>query len=87
MITREIKGVLCDFGVSRVIAELDVRTGLTSAGQCSGSPGFQAPELLGELPQQLTLMCDVYAFSGVILAVRSAHRLGYGIVAQSVGRL
>ncbi|KAG8950371.1 hypothetical protein FRC04_007813, partial [Tulasnella sp. 424] len=70
VITNEIKGVLCDFGVSRVVTSLGIRTGLTSDGQCAGTVGFQAKELQDEHAQP-TPMCDVYAFGGVILATMS----------------
>ncbi|KAG8962792.1 hypothetical protein FRC05_005116 [Tulasnella sp. 425] len=68
MITNVIKAVLCDFGVSRVIAGLGMHTGLTSMGQCSGTVGYQARELQDE-DSQPTVMCDVFAFGGVILAL------------------
>ncbi|KAG8940424.1 hypothetical protein FRC04_005251 [Tulasnella sp. 424] len=84
MITNVIKAVLCDFGVSRVIAGLGMHTGLTSMGQCSGTVGYQARELQDE-DSQPTVMCDVFAFGGVILATMSGNGPFYKKIRKGPG--
>lgn len=61
------EAAFCDFGVSRVVVELDTRTGLTTSGANRGTAGYQSKEVIEDLP--LTTMCDVFAFGGVALAV------------------
>lgn len=75
MVTNDIKGALCDFGISRVMTSLGMHTGLTTAGQSAGTAGYQAKELYEE-DSRPTPMSDVYAFGGVILAVSSARCTG-----------
>ncbi|KAG8962783.1 hypothetical protein FRC05_005107 [Tulasnella sp. 425] len=70
MVTNDIRGVLCDFGISRVMTSLGMHTGLTTAGQGAGTAGYQAKELYEE-DSRPTPMSDVYAFGGVILATMS----------------
>ncbi|KAG8909738.1 hypothetical protein FRC00_009537 [Tulasnella sp. 408] len=70
MVTNDIKGALCDFGISRVMTSLGMHTGLTTAGQGAGTAGYQAKELYEE-DSRPTPMSDVYAFGGVILATMS----------------
>ncbi|KAG8937453.1 hypothetical protein FRC00_005496, partial [Tulasnella sp. 408] len=68
MITSEIKAALADFGVSRLMVDLGVRTGLTTAGGAGGPAGYQAIELMQADNAQPTDRSDVYSFGGLILA-------------------
>ncbi|KAG9044750.1 hypothetical protein FS837_007574 [Tulasnella sp. UAMH 9824] len=69
MISENIRAVLSDFGVSRFMVEMGIRTGSATSGGAPGTASYQAKEILesGLLP---TNMSDVYAFGGLILAVR-----------------
>lgn len=63
------EAVLSDFGLSRVIQELDSSTGLTTGAGPKGSHNYMAPELFEDEDSKPTLESDVYAFGGLILAV------------------
>lgn len=67
MIGDKMEALLCDFGISRVMTDL-LRTGMTTAGGVTGTPGFLAKEL-SEEGSKPTDKSDVYAFGGLILAV------------------
>ncbi|KAG9036509.1 hypothetical protein FS837_001658, partial [Tulasnella sp. UAMH 9824] len=69
IITHDLRAAWSDVGLSRVMTDLGVRTGLTTGGQAVEFAGFQARELLNEDPP--TPMSDVYAFGGVILSTLS----------------
>lgn len=58
--------VLCDFGISRLLESLGTHTGLTTEGG-AGPLHYLAKELIGG--ENTTTATDVYAFSGLILAV------------------
>lgn len=64
------EAALTDFGLSRVIQELDVPTGFTTGDGPKGSQRYMAPELFEEDDSKPTLETDVYAFGGLTLAVR-----------------
>lgn len=68
MITENIRAALADFGVSRLMVDLGVRTGLTTAGGAGGPAGYQAIELMQADNAQPTDKSDVYSFGGLILA-------------------
>ncbi|KAG8928867.1 hypothetical protein FRC01_005261 [Tulasnella sp. 417] len=70
IITDDVTGSLCDFGISRVMTSLGTHTGLTTSGQGAGTAGYQAKELYDENSRPTT-MSDVYAFGGLILATMS----------------
>ncbi|KAG8940435.1 hypothetical protein FRC04_005262 [Tulasnella sp. 424] len=70
IITDDVVGSLCDFGISRVMTSLGTHTGLTTSGQGAGTAGYQAKELYDENSRP-TAMSDVYAFGGLILAAMS----------------
>lgn len=63
------EAALSDFGLSRVIQELDISTGLTTGAGPKGSQNYMAPELFEDADSKPTLEADVYAFGGLILAV------------------
>ncbi|KAG8927580.1 hypothetical protein FRC01_007234, partial [Tulasnella sp. 417] len=65
LVTDTFETVLCDFGVSRLVTS-SPKTGLTTGGQGTGSPGHQAKELFRENSPS-TPESDIYAFGGVIL--------------------
>ena len=62
----DLVAALCDFGISKI--HVEQHTGLTTSGVTGGTSGYQAKELLNEDPA--TPATDVYAFGGLILAVR-----------------
>ena len=54
--------VLCDFGLSRIKADVTSRLGLKEASQVGpGSRNWMAPELL--MGKALKTPCDIYAFA------------------------
>lgn len=68
IVNDDIESALVDFGLSRVLVGLDLRTGLTTSGRGQGTGGYTSPEILnGDMP---SLAGDVYAFGSLILAVR-----------------
>lgn len=69
MITEEIRAVLADFGVSRLMVDLGVCTGLSTTGGAWGPPGYRAIELMQADNARPTDKSDVYSFGGLILAV------------------
>jgi serine/threonine protein kinase len=61
--------VLCDFGLSRIKADVTSRTVVKSdGGAIAGSRNWMAPELL--LVGSLKKPCDIYAFGMTIYEVR-----------------
>jgi serine/threonine protein kinase len=58
------KAVLCDFGLSRVKADVDSRTTAMKIASIVGSRNWMAPERFNGAP--LREPCDVYAFGMVI---------------------
>ncbi|KAG8941170.1 hypothetical protein FRC04_004694 [Tulasnella sp. 424] len=64
------EAALSDFGLSRVIQELDASTGFTTGDGPKGSQKYMAPELFEEENSEPTLETDVYAFGGLVLTVR-----------------
>jgi serine/threonine protein kinase len=59
--------VLCDFGLSRIKADIDSRTTVVDSTNIAGSRNWMAPErLTGGI---LRKHCDVYAFGMVIYEV------------------
>ncbi|KIO22948.1 hypothetical protein M407DRAFT_78666, partial [Tulasnella calospora MUT 4182] len=68
-----LEACLCDFGVSRVFLGFGKSTGLTTTGISNGgSAGYQAREVLENGCS--TTASDMYAFGGLVLAVRSGKR-------------
>ena len=67
MVTESVRGVLRDFGFSRVTSSLGRGVSPTFWRQETAA-GYQAKELYVE-DSKPTPMSDVYAFGGVILAV------------------
>ncbi|KAG8914083.1 hypothetical protein FRC00_000866 [Tulasnella sp. 408] len=68
IVTDDLRAVLSDVGLSRVITNMGVRSGLTTGGQGVEFVAYQAKELY-EDNSKPTTMSDVYAFGGVILTV------------------
>lgn len=69
MVTDDIRAVLCDVGISRVMTSLRQHDGLITGGPEDQATAYLARELLigdGSWP---TKSSDVYAFGGVILVV------------------
>ena len=64
------KAVLCDFGLSRVKADIASRTTVADVTSVVGSRNWMAPERLSG--GALRKPCDVYAFGMVIYEVSSA---------------
>lgn len=74
LILDDLTAALCDFGTSRVVVDLGIHTGMTTAGTAAGTAGYQARELIiGE--SLATPASDVYAMAGVILAVSGLYNL------------
>jgi serine/threonine protein kinase len=65
--------VLCDFGLSRVKADIASRTTETELTSIAGSRNFMAPERLNG--GALRKPCDIYAFGMVIYEVNSGLTL------------
>lgn len=86
MVTNDVRGVLCDFGISRVMTSLGMHTGLTTAGQGAGTAGYQAKELYNE-DSRPTPMSDAYAFGGVILATMSGKAPFYKKVGKAAAAI
>ena len=61
------KALLCDFGLSRVKADIDNRTTLQGSTPVAGSRNWMAPERLDG--GTLKTPCDIYAFGMVIYEV------------------
>ncbi|KAG8973031.1 hypothetical protein FRC05_009146 [Tulasnella sp. 425] len=60
---------LSDFGLSRVVQDLNARSGFTTSETVKGSVRYMAPELFAG--KKSSLETDVYAFGGLILTVMS----------------
>ncbi|KIO31606.1 hypothetical protein M407DRAFT_128690 [Tulasnella calospora MUT 4182] len=73
IVRSDLTAALSDFGISRIILDLDNPTGLTTATMGpAGTLRFQAPEILsGGLPSPSS---DIYAMAGVILHVMSGEK-------------
>ncbi|KAG8974108.1 hypothetical protein FRC05_007856 [Tulasnella sp. 425] len=68
LVTDDFRGVLCDFGSSRVVT--NVQTGFTtSTSTISGRKGFMSKELIDGSTIPPTPMGDVYGLGGTILSV------------------
>lgn len=66
-----LDGAICDFGISRLFVGIGNASGLTTTGNRTGRcAGYQAKELLEETAHYASTPGDVYAFGGLILAVR-----------------
>ncbi|KAG8913436.1 hypothetical protein FRC01_004548 [Tulasnella sp. 417] len=65
LVSDKLHAVWCDFGLSRVMVD---GTGMTTLGTATGTPGYQAQELLFGPDERKTDRSDVYAFGGLILA-------------------
>jgi serine/threonine protein kinase len=61
------KAVLCDFGLSRVQADVTSRTARPGGGAVMGSRCWMAPERL--LGDSLKKPCDIYAFAMTLYEV------------------
>jgi serine/threonine protein kinase len=59
--------VLCDFGLSRVKADIASRTKVVDGAAIAGSRNWMAPERL--IGSSLKRPCDIYAFGMVIYEV------------------
>ncbi|KAG5650410.1 hypothetical protein H0H81_012347 [Sphagnurus paluster] len=64
-------GVICDFGLTQVKADVTSRTGLVGGVTVVGSRNWMAPELLQG--QSLRKPCDIYAFGMLIYEVRISN--------------
>ncbi len=67
LIDDSAKAVLCDFGLSRVKADVTSRTARPDGGSTAGSRNWMAPERL--LGASLKNPCDIYAFGMTIYEV------------------
>ncbi|KAG8928866.1 hypothetical protein FRC01_005260 [Tulasnella sp. 417] len=76
LILDDCTAALCDFGTSRVMADLSGHTGFTTSGSAAGTAGYQAKELISgnTLP---TTSSDIYAVGGVILWTMSGKEPFY----------
>ncbi|KAG8944498.1 hypothetical protein FRC04_001720 [Tulasnella sp. 424] len=83
MVTDDIKAVLCDVGISRVMTSLRQHNGLIIGGSEDQTTAYLARELLigdGSWP---TKSSDVYAFGGVILVAMSGKAPLYQLAKRS----
>jgi serine/threonine protein kinase len=65
------KAVLCDFGLSRIKADVNSRTTRSNVDLVVGSRNWMAPErLMGRLPRKPS---DIYAFGLMIFEVCAAR--------------
>jgi len=67
LIDDSFKAVLCDFGLSRVKADVTSRTVEQNQGPIIGSRNWMAPERL--LGGSLKKPCDIYAFGMTLYEV------------------
>jgi WD40 repeat protein len=74
LIDDSIKAVLCDFGLSRVKADVTSRTTRSDGGSAEGSRNWMAPERL--LGGSLKKPCDIYAFGITLHEVSSSGYVG-----------
>lgn len=63
------EAVLSDFGLSRLMMELSLSTGLTTSDGPKGTHNYMAPELFEDERPRPTPKSDVFAFGGLLLAV------------------
>ncbi|KAG8929027.1 hypothetical protein FRC01_005029 [Tulasnella sp. 417] len=68
MITSELRAVLADFGISSLMVDLEVGTGLTTTSGAGGPARYRAIELLTADRARPTDKSDVYSFGMLILA-------------------
>jgi serine/threonine protein kinase len=67
LIDDSMKAVLCDFGLSRVKADVTSRSATHNTGPVVGSRNWMAPELL--TGGRLRKPCDIYAFGMTVFEV------------------
>ncbi|KIO22245.1 carbohydrate-binding module family 1 protein, partial [Tulasnella calospora MUT 4182] len=67
------EAVLSDFGLSRVMVELSLSTGLTTSDGPKGTHNYMAPEFFEVEGPRPTCESDVFAFGGLVLAVLSGR--------------
>jgi serine/threonine protein kinase len=65
------QAVLCDFGLSRVKADVTSRTVTAGGGAIVGSRSWMAPERL--LGGSLKKPCDIYAFAMTLYEVSTSR--------------
>lgn len=67
------KAVLCDFGLSRIKADVTSRTATLTSSVVTGSRNWMSPErLIGGLPRKPS---DIYAFGMTLFEVSSVTLL------------
>ncbi|KAG8930929.1 hypothetical protein FRC01_002065, partial [Tulasnella sp. 417] len=76
--------VLSDFGMSRVLQDLGIPSGLTTSGSVKGTWRYMSREIFaGQRPSRES---DVYAFGGLILTVMSGKAPYHGLLHQVILR-
>ncbi|KAG8894182.1 hypothetical protein FRC00_009368, partial [Tulasnella sp. 408] len=70
LINDRLEAVLSDFGLSRVLIGLGLHTGFTTSNATPGTIRYMAREILAEGGSRCNLQSDVYAFGGLMLALR-----------------
>ncbi|KAG8923744.1 hypothetical protein FRC01_012400 [Tulasnella sp. 417] len=73
MITSELRAVLADFGISSLMVDLEVGTGLTTTSGAGGPARYRAIELLTADRARPTGKSDVYSFGMLILATMTGR--------------
>ncbi|KIO22242.1 hypothetical protein M407DRAFT_51870, partial [Tulasnella calospora MUT 4182] len=67
------EAALSDFGLSRVIQDLDTSSGLTTSVTPKGTHNYLARELLAEQGSRPSCESDVYSFGGLVLTIMSGR--------------